>query len=71
MRLACDGIGKRLSEAREKAGLTRHALGKKAGLTHTTVTRLEQGYLYPTTDTVEKLAVWGGEVAILMIDLMA
>jgi transcriptional regulator with XRE-family HTH domain len=57
VKLGSDGIAKRLAEARTHAGLSRHALAKKAGLTHTTVARLEEGYLYPTTDTIERLAI--------------
>lgn len=54
--LRCAAIGARLRQAREALGLSRHALGKAAGTTGTTVQTIEDGLSMPGLDIVEQLA---------------
>ena len=54
--LQCEGLSYRLKSAREGTGLTRHALGKAASTTGTTVQNIEDGLSMPRLDTIEDLA---------------
>jgi transcriptional regulator with XRE-family HTH domain len=54
--LACLDIGARLAAARVRAGLSRNALGKVAGLSHTAVGNIEDGKVLPSVATTEQLA---------------
>lgn len=54
--LRCAGLAARLRTAREARGLSRHALGKAAETTGTTVQTIEDGLSMPGLDTVEQLA---------------
>jgi transcriptional regulator with XRE-family HTH domain len=49
-------FAKRLKELREKAGLTQHQLGDRAGMHKLTVAKLEQGIREPSWATVQALA---------------
>jgi transcriptional regulator with XRE-family HTH domain len=49
-------IGKNLRDARFRAGLTQEELAKKAGVTQTTITRIERDAVQPEVTTVRKLA---------------
>ena len=46
----------RLKELREGQFLTQRKLAQRAGLTHATIVRLEQGSQTPTFQTIRKLA---------------
>jgi transcriptional regulator with XRE-family HTH domain len=46
----------RLSEWREQRGLSLRSLARRAGVTWSTVHRIETGRLSPTVDMLEKLA---------------
>ena len=50
------GIGGRLHAARERMGLSRNALGKLAGLSHTAIGNVESGDAVPGIDVAEQLA---------------
>lgn len=57
----------RLLVLRERAGLTRYALARRAGLAPIHLTRIEQGLCDPKTATVQRLAAaLGVEVAELI-----
>ena len=49
-------FARRLSELRQKAGLTQQQLGELAGIHKLTVAKLEQGIRKPTWATVQALA---------------
>jgi transcriptional regulator with XRE-family HTH domain len=49
-------IGKNLKDARYRAGLTQQELADKAGVTQTTVARIERDAVEPVVTTVRKLA---------------
>jgi transcriptional regulator with XRE-family HTH domain len=49
-------IGKNLKDARFRAGLTQVELAEKAGVTQTTVARIERDAVEPEVTTVRKLA---------------
>ncbi|MCL6635256.1 MAG: helix-turn-helix domain-containing protein [Peptococcaceae bacterium] len=49
-------IGKRIREARKKAGLTQAALGKKSGLATSTICDIEKGRIKPSLDSLERIA---------------
>src|SRR5689334_9488035 len=51
-------LGRQLRERREELNLTTRELAEKAGTSHTTVVRLEQGaYLEPRLDNLRALAI--------------
>ena len=47
--------GRLLAYARRRAGLSQRALGRAAGVPHSTVARIELGKLSPRADTLERL----------------
>jgi transcriptional regulator with XRE-family HTH domain len=49
-------IAKRIKEYRKQSGLTQLALGKKAGVSSTTIARVEGCVNPPSRETIEKLA---------------
>jgi len=49
-------IAKRIKQYRKRSGLTQVALGKKVGVSSTTIARLERGDNPPSRTTVENLA---------------
>jgi len=49
-------IGENLKDARYRAGLTQQELADKAGLTQTTVARIERDAVEPEVRTLRKLA---------------
>jgi len=63
-------IGRNLRRLRKAKGLSPHAVGKLAGLAHTTVLRLECGdRSNPSIDTIEKLSqVLGVQISELIKD---
>ena len=63
-------VGKNLRRLRKAKGLSPHAVGKLAGLAHTTVLRLECGdRSNPGIDTIEKLSqVLGVQISELLKD---
>jgi transcriptional regulator with XRE-family HTH domain len=52
--------GALLAAARKGAGLSMHALARKAGVAYTTVSRIEHGQVDPTTSTLERLLAAAG-----------
>lgn len=50
-------VGIRLKEARERAELSRQALGRAAGVGATTIQHIESGEVQPRNDTIESLAI--------------
>lgn len=50
------GVGSRLKKARKAKKLSRSGLAEAAGLTDTTVRRIEEGHVFPGIDTIEALA---------------
>ena len=56
MRLASEGIGKRLFEARIKRDLTMDQLADKSKINQSTISKLERGINDPAAGTVERLA---------------
>lgn len=54
--MACSGLGARLFEVRQEAGLGLIKLGKIAGVSHSTIGDIEKGRQLPAVDTVERLA---------------
>jgi transcriptional regulator with XRE-family HTH domain len=62
-------IGKKLKDARFRAGLTQQELADKAGTTQTTVARIERDAVQPEVTTIRKLAATlGVEIAALLED---
>lgn len=49
------GIGNRIKEAREKLGLTQKELGKKIGVTGSSITNYETGVSHPKEEILYKL----------------
>jgi ribosome-binding protein aMBF1 (putative translation factor) len=49
-------IGKFVSWRREELGLSQRELAKRAGISHTVVSRLESGQQVPSAKTLERLA---------------
>ncbi len=49
-------IGPRLKDLRLRAGLTQEELAKEAGVTQTTVARIERDAVQPEVTTIRKLA---------------
>lgn len=60
-------IGKRVKDARFRAGLTQAELAEKAGTTQTTVARIERDAVQPEVTTIRKLA---GALGIPIADLL-
>ena len=56
MKASSSNFGKRLSNLRKSARLTRYQLARKAGLEATELSRLEQGQHTPTGKTLKALA---------------
>ena len=54
--MACAGLGARLFQTRQAAGLGLIRLGKLAGVSHSTIGDIEKGRQLPAVDTVERLA---------------
>lgn len=54
--MACSGLGARLFQVRQEAGLGLIKLGKLAGVSHSTISDVEKGRQMPAVDTVERLA---------------
>jgi DNA-binding XRE family transcriptional regulator len=52
----CNHIGKTVRELREAAGLNQTDLAKKAGLTQSHISRIENAEHHPTNFTLEKIA---------------
>lgn len=48
-------IGQRLKAIRARKGMTQDDLCRRSGLSHTTITRLEQGKATPIRRTIDKL----------------
>lgn len=48
-------VGKRLTQLREKAGLSQYKLSKAAGIPQQSISRYESGYNIPTVTQLEKL----------------
>ncbi len=55
--LACTKLGDRLSDARDRAGLTLRELGQRAGVSWSTISAIEKGNQSATVETAERLAV--------------
>lgn len=55
--LACEKLGERLFEARDRAGLTLRELGQRAGVSWSTISAIEKGKQSATVETSERLAV--------------
>jgi ribosome-binding protein aMBF1 (putative translation factor) len=49
-------IGKLVASRREELGLSQRELGKRAGISHTVISRLESGQQVPSPKTLERLA---------------
>jgi transcriptional regulator with XRE-family HTH domain len=49
-------IGERLKDLRFRAGLTQQELADRAGVTQTTVARIERNAVQPEVTTIRKLA---------------
>lgn len=49
------GLGERIKEARQKAGLTQKALGEYCDVKHNTVSDWENGKIIPDADTIETI----------------
>jgi HTH-type transcriptional regulator/antitoxin HipB len=49
-------IGKFVAWRREELGLSQRELGKRAGVSHTVISRLESGQQVPSPRTLERLA---------------
>jgi transcriptional regulator with XRE-family HTH domain len=56
MKSSSSDFGKRLTNLRKAARLTRHQLARRAGLQVTDLNRLEQGEREPTSAAVKTLA---------------
>lgn len=50
------GLGRRMRQARERAGLTQRALAAKSRCTNSTIIEVEAGKRMPQIDTIEVLA---------------
>ena len=49
-------IGMRIKSRRTARGLSQRGLAKLSGITHNTISRLENGHRVPDLETLEKLA---------------
>lgn len=54
--MACSGLGARLFQVRQEAGLGLIKLGRIAGVSHSTIGDIEKGRQLPAVDTIERLA---------------
>jgi transcriptional regulator with XRE-family HTH domain len=57
----------RLKRMRREAQMTRHALAKRAGVTHNHIKKIEEGISSPTVAMLEKLAK---ALGVTVVDLV-
>ena len=57
MTLACEKLGERLFEARDRAGLTLRELGQRSGVSWSSISAIEKGRQSATVETIERLAL--------------
>ncbi len=55
--LACEKLGERLFEARDRAGFTLRELGQRSGVSWSSISAIEKGRQSATAETVERLAI--------------
>jgi ribosome-binding protein aMBF1 (putative translation factor) len=55
--LACEKLGERLFEARDRAGFTLRELGERSGVSWSSISAIEKGRQSATAETVERLAI--------------
>lgn len=55
--LACEKLGERLFEARDRAGLTLRELGQRSGVSWSSISAIEKGRQSATVETIERLAL--------------
>lgn len=60
MSTECDGIGKRIRELREKAGITQLKLAEIAGVSSVHISKVETGNAMPGVDVVVRIANYFG-----------
>lgn len=60
MSTECDGIGKRIRQLREKAGITQLKLAEIAGVTSVHLSNVETGIALPGVEVVIKIADYFG-----------
>ena len=54
--LACEKLGERLFDARDRAGLTLRELGQRSGVSWSSISAIEKGRQSATVETIERLA---------------
>ena len=57
MTLACEKLGERLFEARDRAGFTLRELGQRSGVSWSSISAIEKGRQSATVETIERLAL--------------
>ena len=57
MTLACEKLGERLFEARDRAGFTLRELGQRSGVSWSSISAIEKGRQSATVETIERLAI--------------
>ncbi len=55
--LACEKLGERIFEARDRAGLTLRELGQRSGVSWSSISAIEKGRQSATVETIERLAL--------------
>jgi transcriptional regulator with XRE-family HTH domain len=60
MSTECDGVGKRIRELREKAGITQLKLAEIAGVTSVHLSNVETGIALPGVEVVVRIADYFG-----------
>ena len=55
--LACEKLGERLFEARDRAGFTLRELGQRSGVSWSAISAIEKGRQSATVETIERLAL--------------
>ena len=55
--LACEKLGERLFEARDRAGFTLRELGQRSGVSWSSISAIEKGRQSATVETIERLAL--------------
>ena len=55
--LACEKLGERLFEARDRAGLTLRELGQRSGVSWSSISAIEKGRQSATVETIERIAL--------------
>jgi transcriptional regulator with XRE-family HTH domain len=65
--MATRRLGMRLKRMRREAQMTRHALAKRAGVTHNHIKKIEEGISSPTVAMLEKLAK---ALGVTVVDLV-